>query len=665
MDKYFEKLKKMEKRERIGVWSENPIVLSCLKQMINQDLSNIEVLNNLDNTSNYDKIYIFGDEKRKPKGENFYFLKNFEELIKNYKKDIEIFKSSFYLCLSLGNLLDLVQNFPLSKKISLLELCEKLAKGLNLKDEEIEFLRLSVSLKNVKDYLYEQYSKENPYSTKVKSPSTVQNLIFEFFKNSEKDFLEKIFQVEKEKSIITKIIEVCDFYLQTKDIEILRKESSLDPFIVEKLISILEAKKAKWGEKILLVDSDEDSSLIKLRLENQGFEVFWFEGAQEMDKIKEINPSIILSNILLPGIDGFNFLSKIRTEKDLQNIPFIFISKKSDSFNIKRALALGASDFLPKPLDMDILITKIHRYLNLKPYEISFAPSRDFKDIEAKGRYEDLKPNYIIFERFQIIKELGEGGIGKIYLSKDLKLKEEIVLKFLKASLLEDRSILEKFKEEVRIARKLIHPSIVRIYDFWEIGDLKFITQEYVEGRTLREILQANGPFPISIGLKISKKLCDVFSYAHSMGIIHRDIKPENIMVLEKEEVKILDFGIAKVFEDSSLRKVTSSSGETFGTPEYMSPEQLSSRTVDLRSDIYSLGIVFYEIFCGDIPFKGKSKISIALMQIQNKPKPPTNLNPKIPPELENIILKMLEKRKEDRFSSMKEVEIALKEVKV
>ncbi len=667
MDERFKSLYKMEKKEKIGIFCENPVILSCLRQIIFQEKIDVEIIKDLEKESNkFDKVFLISNEKKEVK-ENYIYINNFKDLLQNYKKTDEDFEIYADICICLGKLFDLMNNISVDKKNSILILAENLARSLNIRNEEIRDLKIMISFKNIKNILFEIYSKKNEYSTREITPSRVEFLLYEFFIGLPTNIIDKLFlwDVKKSDSILVKILKVCEFYIEEKNLDLLRKQN-FDPFIVEKLISIVEKKKVSVGKKILLVDQEKDAPLIKLRLENSGFEVFWEESANEGLKLLDKEKfDTVLSNLVLPGMDGFSFLDKIKNKKELQNIPFIFISSKSDAFTIKKALALGANDLLSKPLDLDILISKIYLFLNLDlkteksiRYSLENIPRQE----STISSYDQLKPNYVISNRFNLIKDIGEGGMGKIFLADDLELNEKVVLKFLKKTLIEDLKFVSKFKEEVKIARKLTNPSIVRIYDFWEVGELKFITQEYVDGRTLREILKNKGAIPISLGIIYAKNLANVFSYAHSIGVLHRDIKPDNIMITNSNQIKILDFGIAKVFDESNIN-ISHYSDEVFGTPEYMSPEQLCSKKVDERSDIYSLGVVFYEIFCGDIPFKGSSKISIALKQIQSKPVPPRQLNEKIPQELEKIILKMLEKEKEKRFSSMKEVEDALRSV--
>lgn len=665
MEERFKKLDYMGKK-KIGIYSKDQIILSCLKQIfIRSNSEGIDILMDLDNAEeSYEKIFILGMEEKEFEGrkkENFIFVKKAGDLFQNYSERTEGNINYLNFCIALGKLIDILNNIPLERKVNLMNLAISLAKSLNFSREKINTLKLAISLMDLKMQILNYYDSLEPYKTKDTSPSKVQSLLYEFFREIPKEVIDTLFPIEKGNNEISKIIEVCKLYLECKDIEILRKEGKeLDGFIVEKLISILEKKKVNLGKKIVLVDGDSDSSFIKLRIENEGFEVFWFENSQKaLSSLEEIKPDLILSNLIVSGYDGFTFLDKIKSMEKFKDVPFIFISSKSDSFNIKKGLSLGAIDFISKPFDVEILVTKINKYLNLEQ-KIDFSkrvPLREFpEEKKEEFSYEKLKEGYIIANRFQLLKEISEGGMGRIFIAKDLELREEIVLKFLKKNLIEDKKMLEKFKEEVRITRKLSHPNIVKIYDFWEVDELKFITQEYIEGRSLREILSKSGPPPVPVGLKFAKFLARAFAYSHSLGVLHMDIKPDNVLITNTNEVKVLDFGIAKIFEESSFKRVTSESTGMFGTPEYMSPEQLASRKIDERSDIYSLGVLFYELFTGELPFKASSKISIALKHIQEAPVPPTNKNPKIPLELEKIILKMLEKQKEARYSKMEEV---------
>ena len=209
---------------------------------------------------------------------------------------------------------------------------------------------------------------------------------------------------------------------------------------------------------------------------------------------------------------------------------------------------------------------------------------------------------------YKIIEKLGEGGMGEVYLADDLKLQRKVAIKFLPQHLTDNQENIERFEREARAAAALNHPNIVTVYDIIESENQFCIIMEYVEGKTLRDILDTNSQFPIPNSYDIISQLCDGLACAHDSGIVHRDIKPENILIDDKGKVKILDFGLAKLKGASKLTKETS----TLGTIYYMSPEQLQGHEIDQRADIWSLGVLIYELLSGEVPFKGEYETAVS-----------------------------------------------------
>lgn len=254
--------------------------------------------------------------------------------------------------------------------------------------------------------------------------------------------------------------------------------------------------------------------------------------------------------------------------------------------------------------------------------------------------------------RYEIIEELGKGGMGNVYRAEDIKIREEVALKIIKPEIASDRKTIERFSNELKLARKIRHKNVCAMYDLGEEKGTHFITMEYVQGENLKSFIRRAGPLNAEKTLLIAKQVCEGLSEAHRLGVVHRDLKPGNIMIDREGNARIMDFGIAL-----SLRtKGTTGSGVMIGTPEYMSPEQVDQEGVDQRSDIYSLGVILYEMVTGRVPFEGETPLGVAMKHKAEMPKDPKELNPQIPDDLSRVIIRCLEKDKERRYRSVEEL---------
>jgi serine/threonine protein kinase/Tfp pilus assembly protein PilF len=258
--------------------------------------------------------------------------------------------------------------------------------------------------------------------------------------------------------------------------------------------------------------------------------------------------------------------------------------------------------------------------------------------------------------RYQIIEELGQGGMGRVYRVLDKKLKEEVALKLIKPQIGLDRTTLERFSNELKLSRKIVHKNVARMFDLNDHGGAHYITMEYVRGEDLRRLIRKMGTLSPSQAIPIVKQVCDGLKEAHRLGIVHRDLKPGNIMIDEEGNARIMDFGIAR----SLLGKGITGGGAMIGTPEYMSPEQAEGKETDQRSDIYSLGIILYEMLTGRVPFSGDTPLSVAVKQKTEVPPDPRRLSPQIPADLSRLILRCLEKDKSRRYQSSEELHAEL-----
>jgi len=221
-----------------------------------------------------------------------------------------------------------------------------------------------------------------------------------------------------------------------------------------------------------------------------------------------------------------------------------------------------------------------------------------------------LKRGNILAGRYKIIEELGRGGMGNVYRVLDKKINEEIALKLINPAIVAEAKIIERFRNELKFARKITHKNICRMYDLNEEEKILYITMEYVLGDDLKSIISMMGQLSVSKTISIAKQICEGLAEAHRLGVIHRDLKPRNIMIDKKGNARIMDFGIARSLKTKGI----TGTGDMIGTPEYISPEQAEGKEADPRSDIYSLGVIIFEMVTGKVPFRGDTPLSIALM---------------------------------------------------
>jgi serine/threonine protein kinase/Tfp pilus assembly protein PilF len=251
-------------------------------------------------------------------------------------------------------------------------------------------------------------------------------------------------------------------------------------------------------------------------------------------------------------------------------------------------------------------------------------------------------------ERYEILEELGKGGMGEVYRVKDEKLDEEMALKVLKPEIAAHKDMIQRFKNELKLARKIAHRHVCRMYDLNEEEETPYITMEYVKGEDLKSSIRKKGRLSEKLAVAIAKQVCEGMAEAHALGVVHRDLKPQNIMIDEKGNAKVMDFGIARSIEAAGVTQT----GVMIGTPDYMSPEQAEGEEADQRSDIYALGVILYEMVTGGVPFKGDTAFSVALKHKTKMPQDPKKLNPDISDDLSHLILICMEKERDRRYQS-------------
>lgn len=288
------------------------------------------------------------------------------------------------------------------------------------------------------------------------------------------------------------------------------------------------------------------------------------------------------------------------------------------------------------------------------------APLPSFEGIDVTKTIEtpkeELTTGSTFAGRYHIIEELGRGGMGRVYKAVDTEVNEKIALKLIKPEIAADKKTIERFRNEMKFARKIRHKNVCQMYDLSKEEGSSYITMEFVPGDDLKSLIRRMGRLSPGQAISLTKQVCDGLAEAHKLGVVHRDLKPQNIMIDQDGSARIMDFGIARSIEGKGI----TGAGVMIGTPDYMSPEQVEGKEVDPRSDIYSLGIIIYEMVTGQTPFEGDTPFTIGVKHKSEAPKDPKELAPQIPDDLSLIILRCLEKEKERRYRSADELQSEL-----
>jgi len=396
---------------------------------------------------------------------------------------------------------------------------------------------------------------------------------------------------------------------------------------------------------LLLIGADPDHSAWSADLEREGYAVEVMEtGANALHRLRRGPVDLVLVASELPDTDAFAVLKSIRELYSPAKLPIVMVTSGRRTDEIVRAFDLGANDYIAKPVDFQVLLVRIQARLRghepVTPVEEKKAPTSGL-EIEA---------GTVLDGKYRLESQIGRGHYGVVYRATHLTLERPVAVKLLHPNYYNRDESLERFRREGISACQIEHPNAVSVLDYSVTeGGLPYLVMELLEGRSLEDEIRDNAPLhPVRCAV-ILLPICEVLAEAHSLGIIHRDIKPQNIFLQEKrrsEVVKVLDFGIAKLVDDAILGQELTVDGSGPGTPTYMAPERFSEAPYDCRVDVYSLGVLLYEMLTGRPPFHTPTgnPIKLALMHMSEAPAPLCDVNPHVPRPLDKVVRRALEK---------------------
>jgi CheY-like chemotaxis protein len=397
--------------------------------------------------------------------------------------------------------------------------------------------------------------------------------------------------------------------------------------------------------RLLVVDDNETNrDLLGRKLRRLGYEVTTADGgAKALATVAGEPVDLVVLDIMMPGIDGVEVLRRLRRERSAAELPVIMASARSDSRDIVECAELGANDHIGKPIDFDVLSAKIRALLRLKAAAAPKAPAA------PEPAFADLGAGSVLAGRYRLGDPIGAGNFGTVYRARHLDLDLEVAIKVLKPSL-SDAESLSRFRQEGVAACRVRHPNAVLVTDFGvtETG-VAYLVMEILEGVSLDREMSSRGKLAPARVDEILQPVLSVLAEAHAEGLVHRDVKPENVFLhaaKRGEVVKVLDFGIAKLVGAAAAQGKLTAAGWFVGTPAYTAPERLAGAGCDGRADVYSVGVMAFEMLTGQRPFTSRSKNPMLVLTQHAEKPPPTlrSVDPDVPRELEEPIARALEK---------------------
>ncbi|MEM7349952.1 MAG: protein kinase [Acidobacteriota bacterium] len=401
---------------------------------------------------------------------------------------------------------------------------------------------------------------------------------------------------------------------------------------------------------LLVVDDNQNNrDIISRQLKRRGYQVSVAEDGESGLALVESEPiDLVILDIMMPGIGGIETLRRLRAKYSPAQLPIIMATARTDSEDIVECAELGANDHVGKPLDFAILLAKVKALLRLKAVA---EPARPADDEPALS---DLQPGRIVAGKYRLEERIGAGAFGAVYKARQMELDHDIAIKILQPGVTSNDQSLERFRREGVAACKVRHPNAVQIFDYGVTSaEVAFLAMELLRGEPLSQELRRGPISPYRVN-QILQPIGDVLAEAHSKDLVHRDVKPENVFLHQErgeEVIKVLDFGTAKLMGEAAIQENLTAEGWILGTFAYVAPERLLNQGYDGRSDVYSLGVMLFEMLTGEKPFASKDgdPMSVMAQHVHEKPRTLRSVAPQLPVELEKPVARSLLKDPKQR----------------
>ena len=406
---------------------------------------------------------------------------------------------------------------------------------------------------------------------------------------------------------------------------------------------------------ILVVDDlPANRDLMARRLERSGYRVLSAaSGPEALELVRRGSVDLVLLDIMMPGMTGFDVLRTLRATRSSAALPVLMVTAKTDSDDVVEALSLGANDYIFKPVDYPVALARIQKELRTTQAVRSEAAAT----VEPRSPAQAV-PGSVLGGRYRLDAAIGGGSFGTVFRARHLELNRDVAVKILATSAGTDPEALARFRREGDSACRVQHPNAVAVFDFAvNPGGVAYLVMELLEGHSLEKELEEHGPLQPVRCAEIVVPVCAALAAAHAAGVVHRDIKPSNVFLhrtKQGELPKVLDFGIAKLAAESAIGQRLTIDGSLLGTPAYMAPERFRRGPYGSKSDVYSVGVMLYEMLAGRLPFIPSSADPLALvaMQAEEDPPPLRLRRPDVEPPLEGLVLSALSRDPERRPSA-------------
>jgi CheY-like chemotaxis protein len=401
---------------------------------------------------------------------------------------------------------------------------------------------------------------------------------------------------------------------------------------------------------ILVVDDHPDNrELLMRRLEREGFLVLGAEhGREALAIVKDRPVSLILLDIMMPDMSGLEVLQALREAYTAAELPIIMATARTQSEDVVDALGHGANDYITKPIDFPVALARIQAQLRIRQ-----TPADD-----EIGDPRDLKAGLLLDRRYRLEGRIGAGNFGTVYKARHMELDQMVAVKVLQSSAVGNPDAMARFRREGLTAGRVRHPNAVAVLDFGITPrGVAYLVMELLAGYPLEDELKGGWPLPVPRALRIASAVCQALGAAHRAGIVHRDIKPGNVFLHQaggQEVPKVLDFGIAKIAGAAALQQKVTLEGWIVGTPVYMAPERFGRGAVTGQADVYSVGVMLFQMLTGRLPFDADHDPMVVAMRHKDEDPPALRaLRPEAPAAVEEAILAAMRKRPEERPSAL------------